>query len=706
MKKFFSRLVTLTAVSVLAGNAAMAGEVVDPSLPIVSYALGSGSGEVVPDVANNGPAVDLGLSDLGSTSWGTCGLTFETAPASVSSGGSVAKLHDACVASNALSIEVWVCPENTTQVGPARIISFSTSTSVRNFTLGQVGTQYEVRLQTSNTVNGLPALITPPGTATTDFQHIVYTRAADGVASIYVDGTEVVSGIIDGDLDWNPDFPLLLGNELTLNRFWRGTLFRASVYARALNETEVATLFSDGPECDKEGVLVPDVVGDAQAVAEDAIEALGLTVNVEQMPSATVPAGEVISQTPVAGTEVAPGSTVTIVISTGPTPVIVPDVVGDAQAVAENAIEALGLTVNVEQMPSATVPAGEVISQTPTAGTEVSPGSTVTIVVSTGPAPVTVPDVVGEDQDDASAAIAGVGLTVVVEQMPSETVPAGEVISQTPAAGTEVSPGSTVTIVVSTGPAPVIVPDVVGDEEADATDTLEEAGVTVSITREPSDTVPAGEVISQTPAAGTEVAPGTTVTIVVSTGPAPVTVPNVVGDEEADASDTLEEAGVTVSVTREPSDTVPEGEVISQTPAAGTEVVPGTTVTIVVSSGPASSAVPDVVGQVLQAAEQTLQDAGFVVGAVDPVYSDTVPAGQVVSQNPIGGTQAARGTEVDVEVSLGPGFGGCAGDGGCRGIGGGDFFVFGLFGVLLAWWQEVAFFFRQLFGLGRLKEEE
>src|SRR5206468_2047837 len=109
--------------------------------------------------------------------------------------------------------------------------------------------------------------------------------------------------------------------------------------------------------------------------------------------SATVPAGQVISQNPIAGTSVAAGSAVAFVVSLGPAPVpvLVPNVVGLTQAAAQTAITGAGLGVGaITSANSATVPAGQVISQNPVGGTSVAAGSAVAFVVSLGPAPAAI----------------------------------------------------------------------------------------------------------------------------------------------------------------------------------------------------------------------------------------------------------------------------------------------------------------------------
>ena len=134
---------------------------------------------------------------------------------------------------------------------------------------------------------------------------------------------------------------------------------------------------------------------------------------------------------------------------------------------------------------------------------------------------MTVPNVVGKTQAAAGTAIAGAMLVVgTVTQEYSDSVPAGSVILQTPPAGVNVAMNSAVNLVVSRGPQPIAVPDLSGKTSAEAQTALTAAGLVAAVSELASDTVPSGQVISQTPAPGNGVAPGATVTLVVSTGPA------------------------------------------------------------------------------------------------------------------------------------------------------------------------------------------
>ncbi len=138
----------------------------------------------------------------------------------------------------------------------------------------------------------------------------------------------------------------------------------------------------------------------------------------------------------------------------GTTNSTVPNVVGDTQATATTSLNSAGLMLGtVTAQTSATVSSGDVISESPAAGTSVAPGSSVSLVVSTGAAPpVSVPNVVGDTQAAAMSAITGAGLAVgTVSQQSSGTVTTGDVISETPAAGTSVNAGSAVQLVISAG---------------------------------------------------------------------------------------------------------------------------------------------------------------------------------------------------------------------------------------------------------------
>ncbi len=213
------------------------------------------------------------------------------------------------------------------------------------------------------------------------------------------------------------------------------------------------------------------------------------------------------------------------------------------------------------------------------------------------------------------------------------------------------------TVLITASVQTVQVPDVVGLLQSNAESTLTGANLAVgAVDTANSSTVPAGHVISQDPAAGTSVPAGTAVDLVVSLGPVLVTVPDVVGQTQTNAQTAITGANLTVgTITTENSAIVPVDHVISQDPAAGTSIAEGAAVNLLVSLGPAMVTVPDVVGQVQADAEAAIIAAGLIVGTVTTANSDTVPAGQIISQNPAAGVSVVQGSAVDLVVSLGPG---------------------------------------------------
>ena len=188
--------------------------------------------------------------------------------------------------------------------------------------------------------------------------------------------------------------------------------------------------------------------------------------------------------------------------------------------------------------------------------------------VSSGGETVRIPKVAGLKVDEAIKRLEDLQFQVNPTTERSETVPLDVVIRTEPKAGTRVDPNSVVTVVSSAGPAPIIVPDVGGKSQTDATTTLSTAGFRVALTSDSSSSVPVGFVIRTQPAAGTEAPKDSTVTLVISTGPRQANVPDVVGATQSSATSQLEGAGFKVSVV---TITSPgnAGRVISQDPGAG-----------------------------------------------------------------------------------------------------------------------------------------
>ena len=260
--------------------------------------------------------------------------------------------------------------------------------------------------------------------------------------------------------------------------------------------------------------------------------------------------------------------------------------------------------------------------------------------------PVSVPSVVGIDESLAVSKIRAQELVPHVKRTESEDVPKGDVIEQNPNPGTRVEKHTTVELTVSKGKPKVEVPDVRGKTRDDAVSTLTSAGLKAKPVEIHSGK-PVNTVTGQFPHAGTKVLRGSAVQINISTGPMPVSLPNVVGLTFDQASATLQNAGFGVKRTNVDSDQ-PKDIVVAQDPSSSAP--PGATITLSVSKGPKQSTVPDVTSQDEQSARDTLQGAGFKVAVQRQDVGDPGLDGIVLSQSPTGGTKAPKGSTVTITV--------------------------------------------------------
>ena len=201
-------------------------------------------------------------------------------------------------------------------------------------------------------------------------------------------------------------------------------------------------------------------------------------------------------------------------------------------------------------------------------------------------ATVTVPDLAGMTPSAAESALRQVGLVGQAgDSVFSSDVEVGAVAAQNPSANATAKAGDIVTYQLSKGVETATIPNVAGKSQADAKSALEAAGFSVDVKKSESDTTDVGYVISQSKTGTAE--KGATITITVSTGPSSLSVPNVVGSTESAAKEALESAGFDVAVDHATSSSVSKGKVIKQSPTGSAKR--GATVTITVSSGPASS---------------------------------------------------------------------------------------------------------------------
>lgn len=272
---------------------------------------------------------------------------------------------------------------------------------------------------------------------------------------------------------------------------------------------------------------------------------------------------------------------------------------------------------------------------------------------------VKVPDVTGKTYEEAQKELNKYDLGIHKSTAPSDTVEKGKIISQDPADGKKVKKHTTVNVVISSGEEAktTTIPNVVGMSEADAEKALQDKNLVVK-KGDPvySDNVEQGEVVSVSPSEGAEVKEGTTVTLVISKGNQPATVPKLTGKSKSDAEAALSQAGLSGNATEDYSDTVEEGVIISQDTDAGKEVSKGTTIGYVVSKGPKMTVVtvPSILSFDKNAAEKKLKEAGLVpeyLGEDDSV--NEYGQGQVSYQSISAGTQVEKGTTVQYKVSKG-----------------------------------------------------
>ncbi|MEL7422707.1 MAG: LamG-like jellyroll fold domain-containing protein, partial [Bacteroidota bacterium] len=210
------------------------------------YRFEEGSGSVVYDHAGS---MHLTIGNTSNVNWIPGGGLSINSGTVLSSSGNATTLKSALQATNELTVEAWVAPANTTQDGPARIVTFSGDTGQRNFTLGQEDFDYGMRLRTDNggSNNGQPDVYSSGSLVSAGtLQHVVFVRNSAGEEKIYVDGSEVYSGTRLGTFSNWADFQFALANELTNNRDWLGEIHLVAVYTKDLSAAEVTQNYNAG----------------------------------------------------------------------------------------------------------------------------------------------------------------------------------------------------------------------------------------------------------------------------------------------------------------------------------------------------------------------------------------------------------------------------------------------------------------------------
>ena len=226
----------------------------------------------------------------------------------------------------------------------------------------------------------------------------------------------------------------------------------------------------------------------------------------------------------------------------------VPDLTGSSQTEALNDLQSLGFKVGIENSAHPDVPEGSVIRTQPPANTSTNPDTLVTIIVSVGPEAYPIPYVVDLETERAVYVIEESGFTIGQKiEVNDDNVPIGFIISQNPMAGKKMGPGSTVDLVISSGPSLIELGDLSRKSVEDATQILETLGLTFETLEEYSEDIEEGLVAGTLPEAGEIITPDDVVTIIVSLG-IKIEVPEVEGLTYQDAINKLEEVGLVATI--------------------------------------------------------------------------------------------------------------------------------------------------------------
>jgi eukaryotic-like serine/threonine-protein kinase len=260
---------------------------------------------------------------------------------------------------------------------------------------------------------------------------------------------------------------------------------------------------------------------------------------------------------------------------------------------------------------------------------------------------VAVPAVTGKPLSEAQAALEDKGFDIAQRPEPA-CQPVNTVTEQDPLAASKADEGSTVTLTVSQGLS-VKIPPVRNKPAAKAQKELEKADLQVAIVKQASKDVAAGKAITTDPPPGGEVECKASVTLIISRGQNLITLPSELGASQEVARSQLEDLGLIVNVDTTDSDE-PQGTVIDQDPAGGTQVARGDRVTLVVSNGAGTVIVPSVIGQPKATAADILRSRGLSVQVVEQDTENESDDKKVLDQAPASGSRARSGDLVTIYV--------------------------------------------------------
>ena len=396
-----------------------------------------------------------------------------------------------------------------------------------------------------------------------------------------------------------------------------------------------------------ERVIVPNFVGRRGTEVDRVLASSELARGQVRTEESRRPEGSVVSQEPAANTRVPIETTVDLVVAV-PVTVLVPNLVGRSSADAGRQLVDAELRRGRVRRDESRQPEGTVTAQSPAATERVAIDTAVDLIVAT-PVTVLVPDLVGQD-----AAAVDTLLTRDTELRPGRTTteesrePEGTVLSHEPAASRRVAVDTEIDLVVAT-PVTILVPDLIGLDEAAVGTLLRNTELTGGTVEREESRRPVGTVLAQEPAAGTRVVINTPVTFTLASA-LTVVMPDVTRLTEVEALDLLDqyELGIGVVANREsPTDI---GLVMEQWPTVGTRVDIGTGVDLVVAAVETVE-VPSIVGLSVDAAHQVLATLRLVVGDETRQESRAEEEGTVLDQYPPVSTRVAIGSAVSLAVA-------------------------------------------------------
>jgi serine/threonine-protein kinase len=371
----------------------------------------------------------------------------------------------------------------------------------------------------------------------------------------------------------------------------RGGLFVAALLVALVGATLLGyALFTHPWASFSNDVAVEDYTGMTQAQAQQRVVNAGLRTRFTKSASETVPVDHVIHQSPPAGTKVSRNQVIELVISNGKPLLGLDDVRGYSVNDAQRTLQQDGFAVTLVRRYDNTL-RDNVIDQRPQPGAKVPAGSRITLVVSDGPAPIVIPNFVGMPVDKAQARATALGVIFDASQTVAGN-PANTVASQSIAAGTKVSANTTVRVVVNSGlplnaPPPPgagpvsTIPNLVGVEFGAALDALKTVGASYTVHFAEQSTNN-GTIVAQDPPPG-PVPPGTTVNLTLSVSGQ---VPDTDGMLPAKAQEMLAAYGYSVGRWEYTTSLGEGGKVVGTEPIAGTELAPGSPVTVIVNGTP------------------------------------------------------------------------------------------------------------------------